>query len=265
MDFSKLSNYLFILLFSILTLSLQAQESEQPEFLKGLVKASEEDLGQQQIMLDGESIPVYKTDGTRVKGMELMQMMMKNEYYPDIYIDESKEIKAFLLRPITPEEKKMMEEAMANAQAMMDESSDFLGEEAPDFSGTDLDGNEYSKESLKGKVVVLNFWFIACKPCIMEMPELNGLVEKYKGKEVVFLGLATDRESRLRPFLEKTPFNYQIVPNSGQLANTFEVLGFPTHIVIDPEGTVVWATTGLGPTTVETLDHQIETQLAEKE
>ena len=60
----------------------------------------------QQIKFDGETIPVYTDAGKRVKGMELMQLMMSREYTPTPYIDESKDIKAFVLRPATEEELK---------------------------------------------------------------------------------------------------------------------------------------------------------------
>jgi len=63
---------------------------------------------------------------------------------------------------------------------------DQVGSDAPDFSAVDMNGNSYSLGILKGKVVVINFWFVECKPCVIEMPELNEIVEKYKSEEVVF-------------------------------------------------------------------------------
>ena len=54
------------------------------------------------------------------------------------------------------------------------------------FAAVDMNGNSYSLGILKGKVVVINFWFVECKPCVIEMPELNEIVEKYKSEEVVF-------------------------------------------------------------------------------
>ena len=112
------------------------------------------------------------------------------------------------------------------------------GKEFPDFEFTDLEGNTYSKENLKGKTLVVKTWFIACKPCIEEMPQLNQLVESYEDREdLVFLSLSTDPRQDLEKFLTKTDFNYVIVPETDQFIK--DKLGlsiFPTHIIVDRNG-----------------------------
>ena len=112
------------------------------------------------------------------------------------------------------------------------------GKEFPDFSFTDLEGNTYSKEDLKGKTLIVKTWFIACKPCIEEMPQLNQLVEKYKDREdLVFLSLSTDSEEELKNFLTRMDFKYLIIPETDQFIK--EKLGFsvfPTHIIVDKNG-----------------------------
>lgn len=55
-----------------------------------------------------------------------------------------------------------------------------VGCQMPNFKGTTHIGKPMSRASLKGKVVVMNFWFIGCKPCVAEMPALNRLVERYR-------------------------------------------------------------------------------------
>jgi thiol-disulfide isomerase/thioredoxin len=85
-------------------------------------------------------------------------------------------------------------------------SSDLIGKEAFPFSATDISGNNYSLDELKGKVIVINFWFVECKPCVMEMPELNKLVEKHKNKEVVFLGFANNDKPKIEKFLKTKSF-----------------------------------------------------------
>lgn len=108
---------------------------------------------------------------------------------------------------------------------------------APPFDAVDLDGNNIDLASLKGKVVVLNFWFIGCAPCRVEIPGLNEMVESY-GDEVVFLAFALDAPENLREFLEEMPFEYTIIPDAHLLADQYTVSGYPTHIVIDKEGNV---------------------------
>src|SRR4051812_43635177 len=58
---------------------------------------------------------------------------------------------------------------------------------APAFSLTSLEGERFDLAALRGKVVVLNFWFTGCAPCVAEFGKLNGLVNKFKNKEVVFI------------------------------------------------------------------------------
>jgi cytochrome oxidase Cu insertion factor (SCO1/SenC/PrrC family) len=55
---------------------------------------------------------------------------------------------------------------MKKMQEEMQNQSDLVGTKALGFSATDINGKEYSLDSLKGKIIVMNFWFIQCKPCI---------------------------------------------------------------------------------------------------
>ncbi len=115
-----------------------------------------------------------------------------------------------------------------------------VGKPIPDFNFTDIDGNKYDSINIKGKVVVLKFWFIGCAPCVAEMPDLNTLVTKYKNDSILFLSLAFDKKERIQKFLATNLFNYKVV--SGQknyIVNTLNVQIYPTHIIINKEGLVI--------------------------
>ena len=238
-------------------------EKEGP--LKGLRKLQDEEMYfmQDEIneALSDTRMPVYDTEGKKVSQEKLDEILMSPEYVVDFYVDENKKIKAATLRMATEEEKEQMEAMIVDTESAMqgmgDVGNNFTPKPAIPFSVKDIKGNEYSLNSLKGKVVVMNFWFIGCKPCLQEIPELNELVEKYHGKEVVFLGFALDKKSRLETFLKKKPFNYNIIPGS-KLDSSYEVYGYPTHVVINQNSEIVWRTTGLSPITVSTLDNTIE-------
>jgi len=96
----------------------------------------------------------------------------------------------------------------------------------------------------RGKVVVLNFWFIACRPCIIEIPKLNELVAEYEQEDVVFLAAGLDGKDRVQDFLVRYPFDYQIVPSAMDIATQFGVSTYPTHIVLDRNGNVLLAENG---------------------
>ncbi len=116
-----------------------------------------------------------------------------------------------------------------------------------------VSGKTFGSAELDGKIVVLNFWYTSCPPCLKEIPELNKLVEEFRGKDVVFLGLATDNKQKIEKFLKKKPFNYEIIPSATQVM--FEFLepdkngnlqtAFPTHIVINREGKKILYETGI--------------------
>jgi peroxiredoxin len=113
-----------------------------------------------------------------------------------------------------------------------------LNKPAPHFTLTDLNGREVNLASLKGKIVVLNFWFIGCAPCITEMPDLNRLSDQYKPSHVVFLAIGIDKASNIQAFLKKHEFKYQILPGAAATANSYNIYSYPTNIIIDTEGMV---------------------------
>ena len=132
------------------------------------------------------------------------------------------------------------------------------GEAAPAFEVRTLEGQSFASKDLKGKVVVLNFWFVGCAPCIVEIPGLNRLVKELEGRDVVFLALALDGPKTLRSFLREKPFDYHIVPAAAKIAKEFEVSTYPTHVLIDGEGRIRHVLTGGNETRHEDLRRLIE-------
>jgi len=117
----------------------------------------------------------------------------------------------------------------------------------PDFTVTTLDGRTITADSLRGKVVVINFWATWCGPCRVEVPDLVALQEKYRD-EVVVLGLSTDEGSpdAVRQFVEQFEINYPVAIVSRDVEQAFEgITGLPTSFIVDPEGRVVQKHVGL--------------------
>ena len=112
----------------------------------------------------------------------------------------------------------------------------------PDIDLKTITGKTFEMKKLKGKVVVLNFWFTACLPCIEEIPALNKLVKEYKNRDVVFFGITYDNLKTLKSeFLPKHRFDFNIVSDSKSITEMFSA-GYPTTYVIDKSGIVkaVW-------------------------
>ena len=114
------------------------------------------------------------------------------------------------------------------------------GKDFPAFEFNDLDGNQFTNESLKGKTIFLKTWFIACAPCIEEMPDLNEMVAQYTNREdVIFISLALDKPEALQKFLAKRQFDYKVIAEQSDfIVDNLVNLAYPTHYIIGPDGKV---------------------------
>ncbi|MFY0631767.1 MAG: TlpA family protein disulfide reductase [Flavobacteriaceae bacterium] len=243
---------LIMLMSFFLSIHIGAQEKNKlKEQLKGLVKAEPGDnIGD--IMIG--NFPFYDADGKKIDQQSVMSSLMSGKYIPDFYLDKDQNIKAAVLRKTTEEEQLSIQ----NAMGKHNKGSDLVGEAALPFKATDMNGKTYSLEELKGKIIVMNFWFVECKPCLMEIPELNELVKKHSKENIVFLGFATNDTSKIKSFLKRKEFSYTILPNSMDISGIYDVTGYPTHIVIDQGSKIAYSTTGYGPNTVGSLEKTIE-------
>jgi cytochrome c biogenesis protein CcmG/thiol:disulfide interchange protein DsbE len=139
---------------------------------------------------------------------------------------------------------------------------------APDVTFKDLQGNDVKLASLKGKVVVVNFWATWCEPCQTEIPWLIAFQQKYADKGFTLLGVAMDEEGKsvVDPYVQKTQFtvdghsmlmNYPIVLGDDDLASKFGgLLGLPTSLVISRDGKI--AKRYIGIVSEADLDKEIQ-------
>jgi peroxiredoxin len=153
----------------------------------------------------------------------------------------------WLIKP-SPEQLKKRMESLPKPR----ESQSFTtGKKISLFNASDINGGKLSLKNLKGKIIVLNFWFVDCRPCRAEIPELNELVDSFKANDqVIFAAIALDNRTSLEKFLQATPFHYRIIDNGRFIANSYYVRSYPTHVVIDQEGKVYFHTSGLAANTV---------------
>jgi thiol-disulfide isomerase/thioredoxin len=120
----------------------------------------------------------------------------------------------------------------------------------PDATFKDLQGNSVSLASLKGKVVLVNFWATWCEPCRTEIPWMIDFQQKYANKGFTLLGVAMDDDGKsvVEPFILKTRFDvnghpsamdYPIVLGNDDLASKFGgLIGLPTSVLISRDGKV---------------------------
>ena len=118
---------------------------------------------------------------------------------------------------------------------------------APAFTVRDLDGKELSSASLRGKVVILNFWATWCGPCRAEIPDLVALQEKYRD-HVVVVGISEDEAPAevVREFAARYKVNYPIVMKTPELAKGFPgISALPTSFILDRESRIVQKHVGM--------------------
>ena len=165
----------------------------------------------------------------------------------------------FLLYKLTEDQTK----AMLFSMPKPNESLSFpAGKLFKGFKVTDLNGNHYDLSEMKNKIIVLNFWFINCPPCKIEIPFLNEMVDSYKTDDnIVFLAVALDDKNKLQEFLKNNPYKYSIIDNGRAISNQQTVNSYPTHVVIDKTGKIKFSTNGLAANTVLWIKKSIDEAL----
>ncbi|MFZ9879787.1 MAG: TlpA family protein disulfide reductase [Phycisphaerales bacterium] len=138
------------------------------------------------------------------------------------------------------------------------------GDAAPDFALKDLAGAEVTLASLKGKVVLLDFWATWCGPCKMAMPTIQKLHDEYKDKGVVVLGVNTweQQPDAAKKYMEQKKFTYGCLLSGDALAEAYGVPGIPALVVIGKDGKVAVAEVGLADSSGDSLRKALDAALA---
>ena len=131
-----------------------------------------------------------------------------------------------------------------------------VGAEMIDFVATTLDNKKLDTKTLRGKYVLLDFWGSWCGPCRKSNPHLKELYAKYKSKGFEILGIAHEmgvvleaNKKSLQKAVDKDGLPWTQILNN-EMEETFDIVkaynvgGFPTKILIDKKGTIIWRSTG---------------------
>jgi len=113
----------------------------------------------------------------------------------------------------------------------------YLNKRLPPFVSISMNNKKINLSKLNGKPTVLNFWFTTCKPCIDEMPVLNQIMSKYKGK-VNFISITYENRKSVEAFLKAHKFNFEQIAGASEFINKLGIKNFPKNIFIDRNGIV---------------------------
>lgn len=167
--------------------------------------------------------------------------------------------------------------------SQIETNSLIVGTKLPEFEGVSLNNKVWNNELLKGKVVLINFWYIGCLPCMAEIKHFNELYTTYKVDDFIILSIGLNIRddlvafngeldanpiSKFRKILKVERINYEIIPacsdslkretyvnednneviTLGQecegINKDFIVKSFPTTILIDKKGVIKYKTSG---------------------
>ena len=136
---------------------------------------------------------------------------------------------------------------------------------APPFDLPDLNGGRVSLDSLKGKVVVVDFWATWCGPCIKEIPEYAEFYRKNQARGIEVIGIVMDSGSpqEINDFVREYQIPYRQLVGDEKTSDAFGVnQGFPTTFVLDAKGVIRSKMLGAPPTKFEKLQEAVDKALA---
>lgn len=127
-------------------------------------------------------------------------------------------------------------------------------EKVSDFSCITISGEKIETKNIKNKIIVLNFWFIACAPCREELKSLTKLANNYKkDTNIVFLSVSSmDGKEQLEFVKKRTGFSYQLVASRSDICSMFHVNLYPTNLILY-NNKILFKATGYDPNIEEKL------------
>lgn len=177
---------------------------------------------------------------------DLIRDGMSNEKYEDwlekVYKEEQGTTKGY--KEYLASLKKVYEDALKKQV-----TQEQLNEVAPLFTLKNAKGDNVSLSSLKGKIVLLDFWATWCGPCKKSFPAMQKVVNKYKkDKEIVILFIDTweKDQSAAAEFLKKNNYDFELLydTENGDTAKDYKLKGIPAKIIIDKNGIIRYSLKG---------------------
>jgi peroxiredoxin len=134
---------------------------------------------------------------------------------------------------------------------------------APDWELPSLNGEKIKLNSLRGQLVLIDFFYKSCYPCMQALPALQSISEKYKDKGLQVIGIDPfdTKEDDMGTFLSKRGITYTILMEGKDVATQYRVSGYPTMYLVDKSGKIIYVQEGYGKDVDETLSEVIEKNL----
>lgn len=178
---------------------------------------------------------------------------IEGEDFMNVYASLSDAMKATALYPFVESQKVYVEKSIAADKKVAELQSGNVM--APDFTLKNLEGKDVSLSDFRGKWVIIDFWGSWCGWCIKGFPKLKDAYEQYK-PELEVLGVdCNEPEANWRKGVEKYQLPWVNVynPADTDILTNYGVQGFPTKVIVNPEGKIANITIGEDPSFFDTL------------
>jgi peroxiredoxin len=130
-----------------------------------------------------------------------------------------------------------------------------IGKPAKDFSLNIPSGETITLSSLRGNVVVLDFWAVNCRSCLWMMKQLAPIREKHAAKGCHFFAInIDDKKEKLEDFLKENTISYTILYDDKNIDQAYGIRGIPHFVIIDKQGIIHARVIGGTSETVERID-----------
>lgn len=139
-----------------------------------------------------------------------------------------------------------------------------IGTQAPEWELSLLNGTNLRLSDLRGKIVIMDFWYKKCPPCRKQMIALQKLHNKYDKTKVIFVGINTIDDpikDKLELFLKNRNITMTSVYNGKAIENSYKIYASPALYIINKEGKIVHTAEGYSDTLLEDVSKIIEQQL----
>jgi thiol-disulfide oxidoreductase resA len=192
--------------------------------------------------------PDYEANAIIVTSLETLEEMEEAANMMSPAVREGR-MKDFYMASINQQKaEKEIREKAAKMQA--------AGVVAPDFTLNNINGKPFKMSSLKGKYVVLDFWGSWCGWCIKGFPKMKEYYQKYKGKFEILGVDCNDTPEKWKAAVKKHELPWLNVynPRESKVLADYAIQGFPTKIIVGPDGKIVKTIVGEDPAFYTLLD-----------
>lgn len=134
---------------------------------------------------------------------------------------------------------------------------DLSGQMAKDFIYPSFADNDIQLSALKGKYVLLDFWESWCGYCILNIPNIQKLHNKYEKKGLAVIGITVENRKQIEKLIARNNLTYPTLAADKRILDHYKVTGRPTYVLIDPSGKIIKYTSG----DLDTITKTVETLL----